>query len=186
MSLVRLLTAGKSLVGMAAPVTRYRMRGRNVLPKFGSLKNPFTETGTEPCGPVARYQMTPAELAAARLKETRRLPPSAFTPPAEEPAPQASRSARLERLLALMAPLRKWMGKLNPIGWWPRRDTAPKPAIPRFNEKPPVQGELSLDNVKVVRNDLSDADLEIVSARPVRTKPAPAARVEDAVELMKT
>lgn len=31
-----------------------------------------------------------------------------------------------------------------------------------------VQGELSLDGVKVVRNDLSDADLEIVPAKPAR------------------
>jgi hypothetical protein len=29
-----------------------------------------------------------------------------------------------------------------------------------------VQGELSLDGVKVVRNDLSDTDLEIVPAKP--------------------
>jgi hypothetical protein len=28
-----------------------------------------------------------------------------------------------------------------------------------------VQGELSLDKIKVVRNDLSDADLEVVPAR---------------------
>jgi hypothetical protein len=43
----------------------------------------------------------------------------------------------------------------------------PKPArrgIPRFNGVP-VQGELSLDNIKVVRNDLSDADLEVVTRK---------------------
>jgi hypothetical protein len=47
---------------------------------------------------------------------------------------------------------------------------AAKPAIPPF-PKPPVQGELSLDRVKVMRNDLSDAGLELVAAR---TKPGPA------------
>jgi hypothetical protein len=32
----------------------------------------------------------------------------------------------------------------------------------------PIQSELSLDEVKVVRNDLSDADLEVVPAKPAR------------------
>ena len=36
--------------------------------------------------------------------------------------------------------------------------------IPRFG-KPAVQGELSLDRVKVVRNDLSHADLEVVGQK---------------------
>jgi hypothetical protein len=53
---------------------------------------------------------------------------------------------------------------------------AAKPAIPRF-PKPAVQGELSLERIKVVRNDLSDADLEVVPARassaPAATAPAP-------------
>ena len=47
------------------------------------------------------------------------------------------------------------------------KKTELKPAIPRFNEGP-VQGELSLDNIKVMRNDLSDADVEMVTARPAR------------------
>jgi hypothetical protein len=37
------------------------------------------------------------------------------------------------------------------------------PAMPRFG-KSPVQGELSLDKVKVVRGDLAHADLEVVRA----------------------
>jgi len=51
---------------------------------------------------------------------------------------------------------------------------ASKPAISRFS-KPPVQGELSLDRVKVVRNDLSDADLEVIPARSKLASAAPAA-----------
>jgi hypothetical protein len=46
-----------------------------------------------------------------------------------------------------------------------RKPKIEKPAIPAF-EKPAVQGELSLDRVKVMRNDLSDADLEVVQAKP--------------------
>jgi len=36
----------------------------------------------------------------------------------------------------------------------------------------PVQGELSLDNVKVMRNDLSDSDFEVVSKPAIPHKPA--------------
>jgi hypothetical protein len=61
-------------------------------------------------------------------------------------------------------------------GWWKaalskagsvmkRKPKVEKPAIPAFPE-PAVQGELSLDRVKVMRNDLSDADLEVVPAKP--------------------
>ncbi len=37
-----------------------------------------------------------------------------------------------------------------------------------------LQGELSLDAVKVMRNDLSDSDLEVVRIKP--PTPAPAAK----------
>ncbi len=43
--------------------------------------------------------------------------------------------------------------------------------VPRFNTAP-VQGELTLDRIKVVRNDLSDADLEVVPAHPVAQQAA--------------
>jgi hypothetical protein len=54
---------------------------------------------------------------------------------------------------------------------------AAKPAIPRF-PKPPMQGELSLDRIKVLRNDLSDADLEIV---PAKSPTAPAMRAVEKI-----
>jgi hypothetical protein len=54
-----------------------------------------------------------------------------------------------------------WTTKLNPFS-----QSAPEPK----NERPIVQSELSLDSVKVVHNDLSDADVEIV---PMKSRPAP-------------
>ncbi|HEY2082442.1 MAG TPA: hypothetical protein VGI88_06620, partial [Verrucomicrobiae bacterium] len=38
----------------------------------------------------------------------------------------------------------------------------------------PVQGELSLDNIKVMRNDLSETDVEIVPMKARRPNPTPA------------
>jgi hypothetical protein len=45
-----------------------------------------------------------------------------------------------------------------------------------------VQGELSLDNVKPVRNDLSDTDLELVTVVK-KPEPAPSAMKIDSVEV---
>lgn len=50
-------------------------------------------------------------------------------------------------------PLGRWTLRVNPF------KTAPKPA------RAGVQGELSLEKVKVVRNDLSDSDLELVALK---------------------
>jgi len=41
MSLVRLLTAGKSLVGLKDDQVRYRMTDPRAMPKFGAARNPF-------------------------------------------------------------------------------------------------------------------------------------------------
>jgi hypothetical protein len=53
--------------------------------------------------------------------------------------------------------------RLSALFPWRRHETA-KPARPRV-AKPMVQAELSLKSVKVVRNDLSDTDLEIVQGK---------------------
>ena len=85
-------------------------------------------------------------------------------------APAAEAALRL-RAAALLG---GWQAKLTGL-LGRARVKAAKPAILRFT-KPPVQGELSLDKIKVVRNDLSDADLEVVPARtaggPASSAPA--------------
>ena len=189
MSLLRLLTAGKSLVGLQRPAGRYQMRERNRLPKFGPTGNPFAAPSPVPEEPVQapadsvtkppRYQMSPAEFAAARLKETKKLPASAF-----------AEARKTSAELAVQASARMsdghWVEKLNPLKWFSRRATQAPSAIPKFS-KPPVQGELSLDRVKVVRNDLNEADVEIITAK-VASKPpaAPGAPADETMELLKT
>jgi hypothetical protein len=61
------------------------------------------------------------------------------------------------------------LGKLSSL--IPRRRSRPKTSALAGFAKAPLQGELSLDRIKVVRNDLSDVDLEIVRTSE---KPAPA------------
>ena len=159
MSLGKLLTTGKSLVGLNDPASRYKIRG--ALPKFGGKKNPFAPK--EP----TQQMLTPMERAAAKLKETKRLPVTAAQASATaEKAPEPKN----DFMAKIFGAARGWMARLNPLKWLPKRKPAqPKSAIPRFDKAGAVQGEFSLDNIKVVRNDLSDADVEVV---PVKSRPA--------------
>jgi len=59
-------------------------------------------------------------------------------------------------------PLGRWALKANPF-------KSPAQAA----ATPVVQGELSLEKVKVVRNDLSDSDLELVAAGQLAKTPEP-------------
>ncbi len=74
------------------------------------------------------------------------------------PAKRNAASAPAKKAL----PLAGWLKQLNPRQFLPARP----PAGARPNHSP-VQAELSLDRVKVVRNDLSEADLEVVPMRLV-------------------
>ena len=49
MSLLRLLTTGKSLVGVKDTESRYRVTSERLLPQFGSAKNPFSSTESRMC-----------------------------------------------------------------------------------------------------------------------------------------
>ena len=69
--------------------------------------------------------------------------------------------------------VRRLGGHLGSLTAWlrPRRLV---PVARRFT-KSMVQGELSLDRVQVVRNDLSDSDLEVIRTRSeTKTSPRPA------------
>lgn len=61
--------------------------------------------------------------------------------------------------IKVLALLKNQLGRVKPV-----RRKEPQSVIPRFG-KPAIQGELSLDKVKVVCNDLEESDLEIVTAQ---------------------
>ena len=175
MSLMQLLTNGKTLVDLKHSTSRYQMPGKLHLPKFGSAKNPFMASAkNQPSQgelpPPAQPQVRAARIPAANLKETQRLP---------ELSAKMKETKRLPFVAARHstppAPQSKWwetfldaagalLEKLSPARWFGGPKPATKPAVPRF-DKPVVQGELSLHNIKVVRNDLNDADVEVVPAR---------------------
>lgn len=133
MSLLRLLAAGKSLVGLEDSTNRYRPAGKRALPTFPSKANPFRRT--------AKPDASATVMTASQ--------PELACPPA--PPKATSFTARLTALFP------------------PRFKVEKKRTV-----HAPVQAELSLEGVKVVRNDLSDADLEVVvgGAKPSSSSPA--------------
>ena len=143
MNLGKLLVAGKSIMGGRREIC-YRISDRKYLPKFISPKNPFSP---------------PVEVE---------LPPQTVATPIKPGL--ASERAKTQKLPAFsMARIRKqsWISKLNPVSLW--RDSMPQKLQ---KTQAPLQVELSLDRVKVVHNDLSDADVEIV---PIKSRTSPEA-----------
>lgn len=232
MSLLRLLRAGKSLVGRES-TGGYRLLNGPALPKFGSDKNPFREPARTRQNPVeskpaaalatpiasspelpvaastqagrcessapvnperksARKSLTEAKrsamkpeikTAAAPATETNNSSNQALAASAPAEAPRHVSGLRKKTVAAAttsvvsagaraVARLAKLNSKLNPISWRTRAKGGAR-ALP-LADKAMVQAELSLDRVKVVRNDLSDSDLEIVPAKKPPQVPLPA------------
>jgi hypothetical protein len=91
-----------------------------------------------------------------------------FTAPVQTELPKVEAQesvAPCEKIAASAQPaksLATWTRKLNPVSVW--RDSQEGKSAPRLV----IQADLSLDTVKVVHNDLSDADVEIV---PIKSRP---------------
>jgi hypothetical protein len=154
MSLVRLLTAGKSLVGIQDSKSRYRSVDPRAMPTFGSEKKVNTDVARES---EVKPSVTKLKLENSKAVVTEKSVPSAR---------KAGGSGWVSQ----------WGSKLSSLV-----SQKPKPArsaIPRFIGVP-VQGELSLDNIKVVRNDLSDADVEVVMRQTTPKKNATPTHVSE-------
>jgi hypothetical protein len=166
MSLGKLLTTGKSLVGLSQSGSRYQMR-KGALPKFESAKNPFApkspEPEREPHLPHVAAEQAPLESA----KEAPRLGALGALIVDREASRTSSANTQPVEAPKVAAPVDSWLKKINPMVWFGNRKPAePKSAVPRFSKpQAPIQGELSLDNIKVMRNDLSEADVEVVPAK---------------------
>ena len=146
MNLGKLLGAGKSFFGGKQTVA-YRMN-RIVLPKFNGGKNPFAPKSApeEPAAPKAENKIAPAKPAAPKFAAPVATARKAPAPVvAEQPARQG------------------WATRLNPF-----RPPTPAP------QPQAVQPELSLNAVKVMHNDLSDADVDIVPVKSHANAPVAA------------
>jgi hypothetical protein len=168
MSLLRLLTAGKSLVGLKKSEKRYHLPSEKSFPTFGSKKNPFRGTivpeGVEP----GRESAKPVEESGSNEGRAGKAgPPGAGPVGVEGQAqtgvfvtrkPQSEGEINGQSKRAEQAGARR--SAVKALLLWGRAKTAKRANLP--GGSPMVQGELSLDKVKVVRNDLSETDLEVV------------------------
>ena len=170
----KLLAAGKSWAG-GHGVGRYQMRESFSLPKFISPKNPFKQeavaASVAPSTAAAAPAMTTVEVAPPSVPTVTPMSAPAVAAP-KLSGPKVSWKARAVGIATLVGELAKRAGELlrraalfcldhNPFSAIGKPRLA---GIPRFG-KSAVQGELSLDRVKVVRNDLSHADLEVVGQK---------------------
>ena len=157
MGLMQLLTVGRSLGRISDEPSRYRMAQQSLLPKFGSVNVPEERARglSEKTNPVVvKTEAKTPEIATATndRKNMNAVQPSSQVTPAPNAA--VSRPA---------FPRGRWSLFKNPFSKTPRPTVSPAP----------VQSELSLDAVKPIRNDLSDADMEVevVQAAPRRVEP---------------
>lgn len=150
MNLGKLLGAGKSFIS-GGKVAAYRTDKRVYLPQFVSPKNPFATTAAA-TATQAELPKPAAKAPVAQMKKTTTLP--------------WLKTRKIPAFAAPAGPTRAttWVSKLNPVSLFRAAPTAVDKGVAT------VQAELSLEKVKVVHNDLSDADVEIV---PMKSRPAP-------------
>jgi len=184
MSLLRLLSAGKSLVGLKDSTARYRMGHPGAMPKFGSRKNPFqTKTQLRKAPEAARTAAPAVENKAAQvtpipIKEQNSAPVVAAPIAKTKSLSQVRNGFRFGSI---------FRAALRPLKFVIERRKAKSAGPPRSQlARTVVQAELSLDCVKVLRNDLSDADLEVVSAKTSASAPAKTRPIEQLAELRNT
>lgn len=136
MSLGRLLATGRSLVGLRNGESRYRESKQVRLPKFISPKNPFASGDDN-----SELQVTVA------------------TPVTVSATARSVAATPAKRGTSLLVRAGAWFGslstKVNPFRGRKERVSAAR--LPSAEAKP-KQGELTLERVRVLRNDLSDAD----------------------------
>ena len=79
-------------------------------------------------------------------------------------SPVVVKTQPVTSISAAQKPPASWTSRLNPVSVWrgPRMEA-------QNGSRPAVQVELSLDTLKVIHNDLSDADVEVV---PIKSRPA--------------
>jgi hypothetical protein len=163
MSLLRLLTNGKTLVGLKKPEHRYHLPGETALPKFGGKKNPFRATVFPDKAETAETDGSAAVPKAVAVEATAPIEP---TPPCPQGAAPGFIPSTLKAEAAAPVQAREpavvRTSPFKALLLWGRAKKA-NPAL-ALAGRPLVQGELSLDRVKVVRNDLSESDFEIVTS----------------------
>ena len=166
MSLINLLAASRSFGKVESEPTRYRMRQGRLLPKFGprAVSEPRPHwlstgesVGSRPQGGREEPRYRRRESASGKAAAPASAPVPRPPPPGVPQVPMHHLGSERRRRRGI-------------LGWFLRRRGArPSPFGRSAHE--PVQGELRLESVRPVRNDLSEADFEL--ERPPGATPEP-------------
>ena len=162
MSLKNFLAVGQSFSSGGAGKSPYEMRKENLLPRFGQRRR-----ATEPASEASQPQQADWLDETPRAQETATMN-EGTTAPAPCPAPAASATpaapAAAGPITPGAAPERKGLWYYLTFGFL-RRKTRRNPLL--------IQSELMLENVRVVRNDLADSDLELVVVKKKKKRVEP-------------
>jgi hypothetical protein len=194
MKLGKLLAAGKSIMSGRSDIS-YRSSKQIYLPKFGPVKNPFKpesspsaeETAND--APEHDSHSSPLEagkpaaaLSSIMIPESGPGPVRAANP--ESPTAPNDGASDIAQKLPPLPGMRKktgWIVKFNPASIF--RAVPSKVAFGEVEKSAPTQTELSLDSVRVVHNDLTDVDVEVVPIKS-RTGKSPEKPVKKPLDLL--
>jgi hypothetical protein len=176
MGLMQLLAVGRSLGKIGDQPSRYKMMQQSLLPRFGSVKAP--EERVPGAGEVGNQVIANSELKQSSLRFAAAAN-DRKTMNAVQPKPLEVTVPKITTPRAAF-PLGRWTLFRNPFSKTPKAKPAEATVQPEL---------LSLDEVKPVRNDLSDADLELVQSAkcapgkcaPAMVQPEPVAVAPDGV-----
>jgi len=165
MSLLKLLSVGHSFVGMNEDRSRFKMTQENLLPRFA---------------PLRRSEDRPEDHRPKVFQNSSAIPQRLG---GDKPAASATSPSRHSSLTNGLDQAQSAPTPPAPVPSAGGTGHRP-PHLFHLASKPPAkkplgQPELSLDGVKVVRNDLSTADLELVSP----SVPVPAQEAAGGVSL---
>jgi len=179
MNLIRFLSSGgRGLTKGAPPMGRYRLPDGRLIPTFGTGKNPFTSKTSKVLS--AQEESFSEAGVTAKAALTQAAPPSSVPLARSETA--GNWNVRYRSFLTGL-----WR-RLQPVSlkgfrWLKSLPSALIARLPRQKRRVPlatsshplptgpVQAELCLENVRVVRNDLTDTDYEVVRAETTTASP---------------
>ncbi len=160
MSWLQLLAVGKSILNIENRPTRYKMARRNLLPKFG----PVDELGLDFTG------TPPVVVTSASMPEKNVEKPRAVRqPPACPPKVKNMKTAEVEATEEASEKTEVPVAAYPQGRWTLIKNAFIHPSTPKSEASTVKQGELKLGVIRVARNDLNDADLELVPASPQAT-----------------
>jgi hypothetical protein len=153
MSFTRLLAAGQSIAGIKKQPGPYKMNPDSHLPQFTPVPKPVVAATTSAVCPVEQVAPAPE--------------PAAVTPSPVQPVTETAVSAASETTATSKSAGRGFRAFFaHLLARFAQVGTGRRPTLPaKASSRARIRVELSLDQLKVVCNDLSDSDFEVLKVR---------------------